>query len=112
MLDALDETLEQKNFLRLINQLAEVSFEKLGLLVTSRKHIDIEISLTPISTSISLSNPYVDEDIQIYIQNQLQHHPKLREWPKWLSDEISIALVKGAKGMYVFKQPPPYHYNP
>lgn len=105
MLDALDETLERQNLLGLLNQLAGVSFEKLGLLVTSRKMIDIEISLTPISTGMSLSNPYVDEDIRIYIQNQLHDHHKIRTWPKLLSDEISVALVKGAKGMYVFKQP-------
>lgn len=69
MLDALDETLELQNLLRLLDQLAGVSFEKLGLLVTSRKIIDIELSLTPISTCMSLSNPYVDEDIRIYIKN-------------------------------------------
>lgn len=63
MLDALDKTLKQKNFLRLINQLSRVLFEKFGLLVTSRKLIDIKISLTPITTSILLSNPYVDENI-------------------------------------------------
>lgn len=104
MLDALDETLEQRNLLRLLHQLAGDSFEKLGLLVSSRKEIDIERSLTPIFTCISLSNPYVDEDIRIYIQNQLQDHHKLGTWPKSLSDEISAALVKGAKGMYVTKQ--------
>lgn len=97
MLGALDETFERQNLLGLLNQLAGVSFEKLGLLVTSRKVIDIEISLTPISTCISLSNPYVDEDIQIYIQNQLQDHHKLRTWPKSLLDEISVALVKGGE---------------
>ncbi|MCJ1347421.1 hypothetical protein MMC31_005646 [Peltigera leucophlebia] len=72
----------------------------LVLLAASRKEIDIEISLTPISTNISLSNPHVDEDIQIYIANQLQDHHKLRTWPKSLADEISAALIKGAKGMF------------
>ena len=103
MLDALDETLDRQNLLRLLNQLAGDSFDKLVLLAASRKEIDIEISLNPISTNMSLSNPYVDEDIKIYIENQLQDHHKLRTWPKLLSDEISAALVKGAKGMYVIK---------
>lgn len=107
MLDALDETLERQNLLRLLNQLAEESFEKLGLLVSSRKEIDIETSLAPISTCMSLSNPYVDEDIRIYIKNQLRDHHKLRTWPKSLLDEISTALVKGAQGMYVIKQSKP-----
>lgn len=103
MLDALDETLDRQNLLRLLNKLAGDSFDKLVLLAASRKEIDIEISLKPISTNMSLSNPYVDEDIQIYIENQLQDHHKLHTWPKSLSDEISAALVKGAKGMYVIK---------
>lgn len=75
--------------------------------MSSRKEIDIERYLTPISTSMSLSNPYVDEDIQIYIQNQLQDHHKLRTWPKPLSNEIGAALVNGAQGMYVTKQQSP-----
>lgn len=99
MFDALDESLDRHNLLRLLKQLVGDSFEKLKLLATSRKEIDIEISLTPISTNMSLSNPYVDEDIRIYIQNQLQVHHKLCTWPKSLYDEISAALVKGAKGM-------------
>lgn len=103
LLDALDETQDRQNLLDLLNQLAGDSFGKLVLLAASRKEIDIEISLKPISTIMSLSNPHVDEDIQIYIENQLQDHHKLRTWPKSLSDEISAALVKGAKGMYVVK---------
>lgn len=111
MLNALAETLDRQNLLRLLNQLAGDSFEKLGLLVSSRREIDIERSLTPISTSISLSNPYVDEDIRVYVENQLQSHHKLRSWPKSLSHEISAALVKGAKGMYVTKHQKPLYIS-
>lgn len=57
MLGALDETLDRQNLLRLLNQLAGDSFDKLVLLAASRKEIDVEISLKPISTNMSLSNP-------------------------------------------------------
>lgn len=88
--------------LRLLNQLAGDSFEKIGLLAMSRKEIDIEISLEPITTQMSLSNPHVDEDIRVYIQNQLKSHHRLCTWPPSLLAEISEALVKGEQGMYVF----------
>lgn len=101
ILDALDESLERQNLLLLLKQLASDSFEKVGLLATSRKEIEIEISLEPISTQVSLSNPYVDEDIRIYVENQLQTHHRLCPWPMSLLAEIGEALVKGAKGMYV-----------
>lgn len=103
ILDALDESLERHNLLRLLEQLAGDSFEKIGLLAMSRKEIDIEIFLEPISTPVSLSNPHVDEDIRIYVENQLQIHYRLCKWPMPLLKEISDALVKGAKGMYVMK---------
>jgi hypothetical protein len=53
--------------------------------------------------NISLQNPRVDEDIRLYIQNQLCEDRKFSHWPKSLRAEIETALVKGAKGMYVLQ---------
>lgn len=71
ILDALDESLKRHNLSLLLTQQASDTTQKIGLLAMSRKEIDIEISLEPISTQVSLSNPHVDEDIRIYVENNL-----------------------------------------
>jgi hypothetical protein len=69
------------------------------LLVTSRKELDIERALSPLAIELSLSNPYVDEDIRTYIKSRLREDPKFSRWPETLRNETETALVKGAKGM-------------
>jgi hypothetical protein len=79
-----------------------VGHTKLGniqLLATSRKVLDIEIALSPIATALSLSNPYVDEDITTYVKRRLREDPKFGRWPESLKSETEAALVKCAKGM-------------
>ena len=106
VIDALDESLERDRILNLlIDILDDHSFKKLQVLATSRKELDIERALLNISVDISLSNPYVDEDIRVYIQNTLRDNHKFSRWPEELRGEIEMALVKGAKGMYVFPLP-------
>lgn len=70
------------------------------LLATSRRELDIERALSPLATELSLSNPYVDNDIRtyLYIQSRLREG-NVRSWPEWLKNEAEDALVKGAKGM-------------
>jgi hypothetical protein len=68
------------------------------LLATSRKELDIERALSPLTTELSLSNPYVDDDIRVYIKSRLLE-AKFSRWPESLKDEVENALVKGAKGM-------------
>jgi hypothetical protein len=104
IIDALDESLDKGNLLRLLVQFAGDGFEKIKLLATSRKEVDIEKALGNISTIVSLSIPQVDEDILVYIQNQLRNHRNLRAWPESLWVEIEEALVKGAQGMYVVRE--------
>jgi hypothetical protein len=89
----------------LVNVLNNPVFEKLQLLAMSRKELDIEKMLLSVSVNISLSNPHVDEDIRVYIRNALRDNHKFRRWPVELRLEIETALVKGAKGMYVFPSP-------
>jgi len=108
VIDALDESLERERILNLlVSILDDYAFEKLQLLVMSRKEVDIERALLGVSVDISLSNPHVDEDIRVYIQNTLCENHKFSRWPEELRGEIETALVKGAKGMYVFPPPSP-----
>jgi len=69
------------------------------LLATSRKELDIERSLSDVTTNVSLSNAHVDEDIQTFIRSHLSEDQKFSRWPKSLRLEIELALVRGAYGM-------------
>jgi hypothetical protein len=93
----------------LIKILEAESLANIQLLVASRKELDIERAILPLSTSLSLSNPYVDEDIRTHIKSCLSQNRRFSRWPDDLKDEIEKALVKGAKGMWVaFIQHPIY----
>jgi Cdc6-like AAA superfamily ATPase len=103
MIDALDESLERENILNflvgIINH-KQQEFAGVQVLATSRKEHDIERALLNVSTDISLSNHYVDEDIRVFIQHRLRDDRKFNRWSQELRSEIEDALVGGAKGMY------------
>lgn len=100
VIDALDESLDRHRILNLLlGILDDQTFDKLQVLATSRKELDIERALLISSVDISMSNSYVDEDIRVYIQHTLRVNHKFCRWPEELQREIETALVKGAKGM-------------
>ena len=125
ILDAIDECNTQsgvhaadahdarKTLLSLLAELLmDPAFAKIRILATSRNYIDIENVLKPLSAPISMSNSLVDEDIRTYVKAELQTNEKFTRWPATLMDEILEALVKGAKGMYVYfhETRPPLSY--
>ena len=50
-----------------VSILNNYTFEELHLLALSRKEVDIKGALCSVLVNISLSNSYVEEDIQAYI---------------------------------------------
>lgn len=112
VVDALDESLDQRYLLDLLVHIAkDESFSKIKLIVTSRKELDIQRALESVSMSISLSNPRVDQDLRVYVQGQLRGDRKLSRWPASLRAVIEDTLVEGAQG--ICRQPRGhYHYNP
>jgi len=102
IVDALDESQDRRFLLNLLIKFAsDKAFEKISLMVFSREERGIHHAFDGICTSMSLSNPLVDEDIRVYIESQLQTDCKLSRWPDSLKTDIRDALVKGANGMYV-----------
>lgn len=101
MADALDESLERPNLLNMLAEIAGNDFEfgKVRLLMMSRKELDIERTFENIFQDISLSNPRVEEDIRLYIRNELRNNLTFSRWPGTLTAEIESAVAKGAKGM-------------
>ncbi|KAH7407314.1 hypothetical protein BKA64DRAFT_412178 [Cadophora sp. MPI-SDFR-AT-0126] len=101
LIDALDEAKDRERLLNfLVKALDNERFENIQLLVASRKEVDIERALSPKFESISLSNPYVDEDIRTYVHSSLRGDLKLNRLPELLKIEVATALVRGAQGMF------------
>lgn len=100
VLDAIDESLPRVNLLKVLRDLiTDPRFGKIRILATSREYLDIEESMEGISTPISMRNSLLDEDIRLFVQAQLNTHPKLRLWPTGVRDEALEALSTKAKGM-------------
>jgi hypothetical protein len=102
IIDALDESSSRWNLLNwLLNAVDDEGTKSLRILALSRKELDIQDALEPISNTMSLSNLSVDRDIRIYIQNRLRDDLKFGRWSAVLKADVEAALVVGAKGMYV-----------
>jgi hypothetical protein len=100
VIDALDESSEREKIMTLLLKISEDErFERLQILATSRREVDIERILLTKTTNLSLSNRYVDDDIELYIRSCLRGDTKLARLPEELKAEITIALVDGAEGI-------------
>lgn len=99
-IDALDESTNRESILETLRRImTREDLNRISILATSRKEMDIERVLVPIATELSLSNMYVDEDIRTYVKSRLREDPKFSRWPDSLRNDTEAALVKGAKGM-------------
>lgn len=99
-LDAVDESQERENLLRVLKSLAtEARFENVRLLATSREYMDIEEVMINISIPVSMRNGLLDQDIALYIRSKLDSHPKLRRWSVDFREQVFQALTAKANGM-------------
>ncbi|KAK4214916.1 hypothetical protein QBC37DRAFT_420170 [Rhypophila decipiens] len=99
-LDGVDESQPRKHLLSVLTTLAtDKHFQTLRLVATSRLHQDIEQSFSGITTSISMSNAFVSQDIQTVVRNWITSSPRMRCWSH-LSEWIEERLCSGAHGMF------------
>ena len=106
VLDALDECTQRPDLMHVLGTVAGWHLENVHLLVTSRKEREIESSLESYikeKDAICLQRDVVDKDIQQYIQQRLSDDETLAKWNRdaALRQEIEIALMHGARGMYM-----------
>lgn len=99
LVDAVDESQDRRKLLRILTTLAGPDFAKIKLLATSRREHDIEQAFRQVSTDISLSNEWVDEDIRRYIEQILSDKSRFGHWSDALRQDVKAALEDGAKGM-------------
>jgi hypothetical protein len=109
VLDALDECMQRSDLMGMLETMAGWPLDNLHLLITSRKERNIETSLQNYvgeEDTVCLERDVVDKDIQRYVQQQLSGKKNLAKWNKdaAIRQEIQVALMRGARGMYVFSQ--------
>ena len=98
--DAVDESNQRENLLRVLRDLAvDGRFEKFHLLATSREYSDIEDVMMDVATPISMRNSLVDDDIRLYLTSKIEVHSRLKRWPAELRKEVVKAVSGGANGM-------------
>ena len=105
-LDALDECTQRQGLMDVLETVAAWQLGNVHLLMTSRKERDIESSLDSyVKDTICLQRDVVDRDIQRYMQQRLTDDKTLAKWNKHAAvrQKIEAALMRGARGMYVFK---------
>lgn len=101
VVDALDESQSRETLIRVIRDiLSDPQFLKVQLFVTSREYIDIERAMESISTPISMSNQFVEEDIRTFVAARLKSSSIFQRWPEDFRTEVEEALSAGAKGMF------------
>ncbi|KAJ3549716.1 hypothetical protein NM208_g354 [Fusarium decemcellulare] len=101
MIDALDESKERGNILSLLRLLqSDNRFRRIQLFAASREYFDIEQVMLSIADPLSLSNPWVEEDINSYVGEIMKKQSPFNAWPPDISQEVQGTLAKRAKGMF------------
>jgi hypothetical protein len=102
VLDALDECTDREGLLTFLRELVGSKPRDLRVLATSRREKDIEDELSSVADhNINIQSTIVDADIRVYIRDRMATDTKLRKWPDSVQNEIMIALMEKAGGMYV-----------
>ncbi|CAJ2504398.1 Uu.00g117920.m01.CDS01 [Anthostomella pinea] len=100
-IDAVDESKPVEKLLSVLEILGtDLRYEKLKLLITSRKYVEIECCMAKFSVPVSMSDSEVEEDIRLYVNSTLKADSKFRWHTQSLRTEVEKALAKGAKGMF------------
>jgi hypothetical protein len=102
VMDALDECEECEKLMKLIEIIRGWKFDRLHILVASRRLPEIEeVVANKAISSICLQNS-TNQDIHILIQERLSSDRKFQKWPYQVRSEIDRALPGGPSGMYDF----------
>ncbi|KAF4962594.1 hypothetical protein FSARC_9372 [Fusarium sarcochroum] len=101
MVDALDESQPHEDLLTFLQQLITGNeYRKIQLFTTSRQYTTIEKIMLKFSEPLSLSNPWVQEDIKCYVSVQIAETRAFHRWPVALRNKVKDRLSARANGMF------------
>ncbi|KAI0126172.1 hypothetical protein BJ170DRAFT_597396 [Xylariales sp. AK1849] len=98
LVDAVDESRPRQELLLLLEDLATDSrFQRLRILATSRRYLEIESVLSRLTVPVSMSNTEVDQDIRKFVSSELNR--RCTGWRATYKPSILDRLVENAQGM-------------
>ena len=98
--DAIDESKSRDDLLQVLRSFAtDRRFKGLQIVTSSREYIDIEETMSSLSVSISMNNPFVEQDIRCLVHSNLKSNPRFENWPRDLLFEVEESITIGAGGM-------------
>lgn len=101
VIDGLDECEDQDGLISVVDEILGWNAGHLHIFLTSRFDHDLQTMMEARNMPIVEAQiQIVDEDIQLFIQEQLASHPKLRRRPPKSRAEIQGSLIKGSQGMF------------
>lgn len=99
-IDAIDESRSRDDLLQILRTLVtDRRFQGLQLVASSREYIDIERTMSSLSVSIPMNNPFVEQDIRYHVHANLKSNPRFGNWPRDLLYEVEESITTGAGGM-------------
>ena len=98
--DAIDESRSREDLLQILQSLVtDRRFKGLQLVISSREYVDIERTMSSLSVSIPMNNPFVEQDIRYHVHSNLKSNPRFGNWPRDLLCEVEESITTGAGGM-------------
>lgn len=102
MIDAVDESKEKQEFLKLLGAIAQWRLPQVHILLTSRTEIDAEIRIRDWKcVTVVVEEHFVDVDVQKHVLATVQDDEILNQWDSHHREVISTSLVGGAHGKLV-----------
>jgi hypothetical protein len=101
VIDAVDESKEKQEFLKLLNIVTQWRLPQIHFLLTSRTDLDAEIpnrSWNSVTVSVE---EYVDADVQKHVLVTLQDDDILNQWDPSQRKIIAMSLIDAAHGKLV-----------
>ena len=96
----IDESTCYNELIDILHTLAtDFAFQKLQMVTSGRQYRDIEHAMRSTSQLISMSNPFVEQDIRQYVRSTIKRNPHFQKWPQDLLSEVEESLATGASGM-------------
>ncbi|TEY70400.1 hypothetical protein BOTCAL_0104g00090 [Botryotinia calthae] len=100
--DALDEAARNTEVLSFISTIKAWKYQRLRLLVTSRRLAEIEDVLSPlVSGRMCLQdNLSARNDIRYFISEKIEHDKIMSKWPQDIRDQIEFKLTREGDSMF------------
>jgi hypothetical protein len=102
VIDAVDESKEKQEFLKLLGAIAQWRLPQVHILLASRTEIDAEIRIRDWKcVTVAVEEHFVDVDVQKHVLATVQDDEILNQWDSHHREVIATSLVSGAHGKLV-----------